>query len=383
VKVHRRYLVFGTVAAVVWLLIAVALTFGSARGAGKGVRARTSASRTTTTAAPVVVPADAVYAHTGAGDLADAVKGDLGLVYVPNSESDSVDVIDPRTFAIVRHFSVGDLPQHVTPSWDMRTLYVDNDMGNTLTPIDPRTGQEGTPIPVEDPYNLYFTPDGTKAIVVAERLRRLDFRDPHTFALLASVNVPCSGVDHADFTADGKTMVASCEFSGELVRIDLTRLAVVGKVNVGGQPIDVKLSPDGSSFFVANQQRNGVAIIDATTMEERRFVPTGVGTHGLYPSRDARWLYATNRGGGTVSVLDFSTGDVRATWTVGGSPDMGNVTADGSQLWLSGRYDSSVYVLDTKNGKTLHTIKVGKGPHGLCVWPQPGRYSLGHTGNTR
>jgi DNA-binding beta-propeller fold protein YncE len=62
---------------------------------------------------------------------------------------------------------------------------------------------------------------------------------------------------------------------------------------------------------------------------------------------------------------------------------MGNVSADGSQLWLSGRYDDVVYVLSTTDGTLIRKIPVGRAPHGLCVWPQPGRYSLGHTGITR
>ncbi|MEO7555668.1 MAG: hypothetical protein ABIV94_03570, partial [Acidimicrobiales bacterium] len=67
----------------------------------------------------------------------------------------------------------------------------------------------------------------------------------------------------------------------------------------------------------------------------------------------------------------------------GGSPDMGNITADGKELWLSGRYDSEVYVFDLVKGGFLTRIAVGGGPHGLTVWPQPGRFSLGHTGNMR
>jgi DNA-binding beta-propeller fold protein YncE len=59
---------------------------------------------------------------------------------------------------------------------------------------------------------------------------------------------------------------------------------------------------------------------------------------------------------------------------------MGGVSADGKVLWLSGRYSHVVYAIATENGKLLARIKVGKGPHGLCVYPQPGRYSLGHTG---
>src|SRR4029077_6718994 len=135
------------------------------------------------------------------------------LVYVPNSISDTVDVIDPRTYHIVEHFAVGALPQHVVPAWNLRTLYVTNDIGNSLTPIDPRTGKPGTPIPVEDPYNMYFTPDGRYAIVVAERLQRLDFRDAHTMKLVHSLPVACKGIDHMDFSADGTYLIASCEFA--------------------------------------------------------------------------------------------------------------------------------------------------------------------------
>lgn len=332
-----------------------------------------------------VVPANdrGIYAFTGATDIAAAVKQDAPLVYVPNSEAATVDVIDPRTFAVVRHFKVGKLPQHVTPSWDLRTLYVDNDLGNSLTPIDARTGLPGSPISVDDPYNLYFTPDGTRAIVVAERLRRLDIRDPKTWHVIKRIPTPCVGVDHADFSADGAQMVLSCEFSGDLIQVNLKSLTVTATLHLGGQPVDVKLSPDGSVFYVANWKRNGVSVVDAATFTERKFIPTGAGAHGLYPSRNARWLYVTNRRAGSVSVLDFTTGTVHATWSVGGSPDMGGVTADGTQLWLSGRYDGNVKVIDTATGKVLHTIAVGSGPHGLCVWPQPGRYSLGHTGNLR
>jgi YVTN family beta-propeller protein len=343
-------------------------------------RSHPSTTRTTTR---VERSADNVYAHTGVGQLSPAVAGVPARVYVPNSESDTVDVIDPTSFQIVDHFAVGRLPQHVTPSWDLKTLYVDNDLGNSLTPIDPRTGRAGAPIPVTDPYNLYFTPDGTKAIVVAEKLRRLDFRDPHTWKLLKSVPIPHSGVDHGDFSADGKEMLLSCEFSGFVVRVDVERMVVTADLHVGGSPVDVKLAPDGSVYYVANQTRNGVSVIDADSMTEQRFIPTGKGAHGLYPSRDTRSLYVSNRLAGSVSVIDFASQRVTATWQIGGSPDMGGVSADGTQLWLTGRYNKEVYVIDTRTGQLLRRIPVGAGPHGLSVFPQPGRYSLGHTGAFR
>jgi len=326
-----------------------------------------------------------VYAYDGANALSPTVRGMPARVYVPNSASNTVDVIDQRTFKIVAHYPVGLLPQHVTPSYDLKTLWVDNDVGNSLTPVSPFTGRPtGKPVPVVDPYNLYFTPGGRFAIVVAERMHRLDFRFAHTMKLHKALNVPCRGVDHMDFSADGRYLLASCEFSGQMVKIDVRRERVVGVLNLrDGVPQDVKLSPDGRIFYVADLSRNGVWEIDGRRMKVLGFIHTGAGAHGLYPSRNGKLLYVTNRNEGTISVLSFATRKVVATWNVGGSPDMGGVSADGRVLWLSARYNAQVYAISTKNGRVLARISVGYGPHGVCVWPQPGRYSLGHTGILR
>jgi DNA-binding beta-propeller fold protein YncE len=337
---------------------------------------------------PPPLSATNVYAAERAGPVAPWIRGDRALVYVPNSESNTVDVISQRTGRIVEHFPVGREPQHVTPSWDLRTLWVTSDLGNSLRPIDPRSGRPGRAVPVLDPYNLYFTADGRRAVVVAEAHRRLDFRDPRTMALRHSLAVPgCAGVDHMDFTADGRTALVSCEFDGRLIVVDLVgeRLLRTIPLRPGAMPQDVKLSPDGRTFYVADMTANGVWLVDARDWRVRRLQPTGIAAHGLYPSRDARWLYVSNRGEGSVSVIAFATGRPVAKWRIpgGGSPDMGGLSADGRVLWLSGRHDRAVYAISTITGRLLRRIPVGLGPHGLCVWPQPGRYSIGHTGILR
>jgi YVTN family beta-propeller protein len=342
-----------------------------------------------------------LYSEQTAGKVLPAVASDLPRIYVPHVRSNDVYVIDPATMKIVDRFNVGINPHHIVPSWDLRTLWVANTAegrrDGSLTPIDPRTGKPGRPIPVDDPYNLYFSPDGKSAIVVAEAYRRLDFRDPHTMALQYAIPVPdCTGVNHADFSIDGRYAIFTCEFAGTLVKIDLVNRQVVGylKLKKGRMPQDIRISPDGTRFYVADMKANGLFVVDGDAFREVGFLPTGVGTHGLYPSRDGRKLYVANRGSnvirgkpggpGSVSVVDFATGKVEATWLLkgGGSPDMGNISADGRWLWLSARYDDAVYAIDTTTG-AVTSIDVGREPHGLTVWPQPGRYSLGHTGNMR
>ncbi len=408
-------------AALVTVLALGACSNGAGAAAADGGAAGGSPSSPSSTATPATSVSSSptgsgdvhVYAHAGANMLTGAAVGAKPEVFVPDTISNRVDVIDPSTYRVVRSFAVGREPQHVVPSWDLKTLWVNDDKGNDLVPIDARTGKVGARVPVADPYNLYFTPDGKHALVMAERLRRIDVRDPHTMKLQWSLHVPCRGINHADFTADGATLVASCEFSGKLLVIptsftrverviDLNRIKTRGATDprrakrMGGpadsldpgasaMPQDVRLTDDGRTFLVADMLRNGVWRIDAARQRVAGFLPTGKGAHGIYPSRDGSRIFISDRDAGKISVLDRTGARIIATWPLsrGASPDMGGVTADGSQLWLAGRYDSEVYVIDTTTGRLLHRIKVGKGPHGLAVWPQPGRYSLGHTGNTR
>jgi len=335
---------------------------------------------------PVANPAN-IYADAGPDMFSPVVRGVPYRIYVPNSGGSTVTVIDPATYRVIATYQTGLNPQHVVPAYDLRTLYATNDLGNSLTPINPRTGRPAGPnIPVDDPYNMYFTPDGRYAVVVAEARQDLDFRNPHTFALEHRIRVNCAGVDHVDFAANGAYLIATCELSGRLVRVDLHTLTVAGYLNLpGSSPQDIKLDPTGHTFYVADKNHAGVWLIDAATFRPTGFIPTGPDAHGLYPSRDARYLYVTNRGNGSISVISFATEKIVTTWWIpgGGSPDMGGVSPDGKVLWVSGRYNNVVYAISTVTGRLLAKIPVGVQPHGLCVWPQPGRYSLGHTGITR
>ena len=350
---------------------------------------------------PPVVDPNNLYSETRPDKLSPVVAKHLHRVYVPNRSSNDVWVIDPVSLKVVDKFKVGIHPQHVVPSWDLKTLWVNNNAeGRTdgsVTPIDPLTGKPGKNIPVDDPYNMYFTPDGAAAIIVAEEYKRLDFRDPQTMAMKYSIETPnCRGINHADFSIDGRYAIFTCEYAQSLAKIDLVEKKVAGylKLSKGGMPQDVRISPDGKVFYVADMKAEGVFLVDGDKFVEIGHIKTGIGTHGLYPSRHGTQLYVANRGvarvygppkgKGSVSVIDFATRKVTATWPIpgGGSPDMGNISIDGKQLWLSGRYDNAVYVIDTTNGN-VKSIPVKTEPHGLTVWPQPGRYSLGHTGNLR
>jgi YVTN family beta-propeller protein len=292
-----------------------------------------------------------IYLAIGKDRLAPAAARARPLVYVPNSRSASVTVIDPVTYREIRTFSTGALSQHVVPSYDLETLWVANNEGNSLTPINPTTGEDGTGVPVDDPYNMYFTPDGRFAVVIAERRHRIDFRNAHDMKLFQSLSLSCVGVDHMEFTPDGRYAIATCEFSGQLVKIDLATRDVVGYLTLGSglsktlkklamvvgkrhgdhagpMPQDIRSSPDGTVFYVADMTGGGGVLIDPIAFTRVGFIKKALG-HGLYPSRDGTKLYVTNRGWntiaggrrgpGSISVIDFSTRSVVETWPVPGA----------------------------------------------------------------
>lgn len=302
-------------------------------------------------------------------------------VYVPNQKSHTLQVIDPGTFETIATYPMARGPHHVTPSWDLKELYVNNTIGNQLAVIDPASGKVTRTIEVTDPYNLYFTPDGTRAIVVAERHKRLDIRDLKTWKLVKSIPIPDAGANHLAISHDGSYLVVSTEFSGWLYKVDLNKLEVVDKMNVGGQPIDVIRLPHSNIMYVANQTKAGMQIIDPDAWKQIGYIKTGAGAHGILPSHDRKQLYVSNRNVGTITVVDVASRKAVATWRTGGSPDMGQLSPDGKQFWLSSRYHKEVMVIDTETGKVIKRIPAGNEPHGLTYFPNS-KYShnLGHNG---
>lgn len=327
---------------------------------------------------PVAPAGGRVYAATGAGMLAPAARGLPPRLYVPNGPY--VDVLDPAGLGLVGRFHTGAAASRVAPSWDLRRLWATDRANGLLIPLGPRSGRQGRPARVTAPTGLYFTPDGRDALVLARRPDRIDVRDPRTMAPRGSAPLPCAA-GHADFTPDGAFLVATCTAAGLLTRVDLASRAVSGTVRLpgGARPGDLRLSPDGSAFYVADARRGGVWLVDARRFATLGFVRTGSGAGGLAISRDARRLFVV--GDGAVTAVEFGSRRVTARWPLpgGGSPAPGGVSPDGTALWLADPA-GLVYAVSTRSGRVVQSVRVGGHPAGLSLHPQPGRYSLGGTG---
>lgn len=311
---------------------------GESDGEGDTDEAVTAPPVQTVPGMPPVPDPTNLYSEIGPNMLLPRVADDLYRVYVPNEVSGTVTVIDPTTYQVIDTFQSGFIPQHVVPSYDLTTLYVLNNNGNTIVPIDARTGTVGSPINVQNPYNLYWTTDGREAIVVAEGEMRLYFSNPKTFEVNTMLQTDCYGLNHLDYSIDGSYAIATCEFDGRLIKIDMVNREIVGDIQIDmsmsgkvdpikgiAQPQDVRVSPDGKIFYVADLITDGVYLIDGESFTQVGFVRTGVAAHGLYPSRDGKLLYVVNRGTstipwppgsytgkarGSIAVLDFATNTV-------------------------------------------------------------------------
>ncbi|MBO2462875.1 YncE family protein [Actinomadura violacea] len=329
-------------------------------------------------AVPVAPAGGRVYAATGPGMIAPGARDMPARLYVADGRG--IEVIDPRTLRLVGRLGAGVAASGVVPSWDMRRLWAADTVHDVLVPLTARTGRRGRPVKVTDPAGLFFPPDGRAALVVAGRPRRVEVRDPRTMRPRASVPLPCAAAA-GDFSLRGRTLVLSCAAAGALVRVDVPGRRVAGTLRLpdGARPGDVRLSPDGGTFFVADAARGGVWAVDARAFAPRGFVRTAPGARGLAISRDARRLFVA--GGGTLAAVDFRTRRVTARWPLPGGGDAvpGGVSSDGRALWLADG-GGLVYAVSTRTGRVLRHARLRGRPAGLCVHPQPGRYSLGGTG---
>ena len=323
----------------------------AAIGAMHPLLAQTRSTVATVSGMPAVVDPTNLYSETAAGKFDDRTRDVPHRVYVPNVTDGSVTVIDPLTMKIIDRFDAGRSPHHVVPSYDLKTLWVAaldeyGGKGGALTPIDARTGKPGKSVPVPDAYNLYFTPDGSAAVVVAEGLNRLEYRDPQTMELRATLPIEgCAGINHADFSIDGSFALFTCEFGGTVIKVDLIARKVLGllKLSRGGMPQDIRIAPDGSVFFVADMMADGVFVISAETFTEIGFVPTGLGSHGLYPSRDGKKLYVANRGTHRITGAGLYVGMALLTLFLLGAAIGGGAFAAVS--WIASGFVGNLIIL--------------------------------------
>jgi len=247
-----------------------------------GLRPETSASKLPPAARSHGAGSTNIYSADAAGDLSAAVHGPA-LVYVPNSMSNTVDEISQRTMKIVREFPTGALPQHVTPAYDSKRSM------STMTRQQPDTdrpayGRPGDRFPSRT-LQPYFTPTAV-CHRRAERLQRLDFRNPRTMklgVLAVGSGLPGRG-SHGLLPVTLR--LRSCEFSGRMIEVDTwtpardphpgarQRSHSPGRQAFTGRAHALRRRPDEQRLWEIDPKRFRVI----------GFLHTGAGAHGSTPA---------------------------------------------------------------------------------------------------
>ena len=160
-------------------------------------------------------------------------------------------------------------------------------------------------------------------------------------------------------------------------------------------PQDIRVSPDGKLFYVADMMADGVFVIDGDAFKQIGFIETGKGTHGLYPEpRRQEALRRQSRleqdprpaeGQGQRVGRRFRDRKIEANWPIPGrrQPRHGQRQRRRQAGCGCRAATTTSCTCSTRRPARSRASRSGKEPHGLTVWPQPGRYSLGHTGNMR
>ena len=285
---------------------------------------------------------------------------------VLNSDDDSLSVIDTESYKETARTHIGRQPHHLTVSPDGQTLILAMAGGNELVFIDRPTGAIRQRVEVSDPYQVGFSPDAKWFVTTSLRLDRVDIYNAATYQLV--YRLPASKTpSHIGFSPDSGTAYVTLQGSDQLIAIDVASGKSKWVVPVGRQPAGVFVRPSGT-VLVGIMGSDHIAEVDPKDGNIIRRIKTDRGAHNFLLSPDRKTLYVTNRVAGTISALNADTLDVTATLPAPGGPDDMALSADGQELWVTGRWRASVNVIDRASGTLKAQIPVGRSPHGIFVY---------------
>jgi YVTN family beta-propeller protein len=289
-----------------------------------------------------------------------------GLAFVINSAQASISLIDVGTYREIRRIPVLREPHHMALTPDHRFLLVGDTTGNQVLYLDPETGRVRRRVAIVDPYQLVFSPDGRWLTIAGLARNQVDVytvRDDDTLQLVRRFPMRTMP-SHINYAPDSSVVYISLQQTGRVAAIDITSLSVLWDARVGDTPAGV-LWHDGV-VLVGLMGEDCVAVVDPVDGHVERCIRTGQGAHVLFVPPSGSPIYVTNRVAGTIVSLDPQSLAVTTRWRIGGGPDDLDFGPDGL-IWVSRRFAHSVAVIDPATGDVLHTIEVGRSPHGIWL----------------
>ena len=268
------------------------------------------------------------------------------LLYVGNSQANSVSVIDLNSLKETGRLTVGQHVHGVALTPDGRTLFTTSEIDHTLTISDVASKEVIATIQLPGkPNQCAVTPDGHYVAVpirdgdgvaivdVAQKkiVKVLPVKEPHNTLNIGS----------------NRYIYVSSMGSHEIDIIDLEKMDYSAHIPVGGRPRPFVVSKDGSTMYVAVSDLHGFNIVNVAEKTVTRRVEM--------PAEHT----------GPPRPREFETPD---TMTHGLA-----LTPDESEVWVTSLLDDCIYIYDLKAKKFTGKMKTGDGPNWIVFSPD-GKY---------
>ena len=297
-------------------------------------------------------------------------------LFVTNTKSDSVSVIDTNTFEVLATIPVGNgKPNRIVFHPDGKWAWVVYDKSHDLGVIDADTRKLVKRVKIGgNPYNLSFTPDGRYLLV-------LDWSSDTSNDEIIFYDLQAEKIDgrvevstwpaHSVFSRDGKRLYVSGETAGDLTVIDVTtRTTVARHVHGGGDAMGLALAADGKILYAAAGENKTILKIDTATNKPIGTIALPGIVHESTLTLDGRYLYTTLRRSNKIVVVDTSSDKVVTTIPQKGYPDLVTMEPTGRHALVTNRWADHVSVIDLTTHAQVRTIPVGKAPHGMALRPR-------------
>jgi YVTN family beta-propeller protein len=308
--------------------------------------------------------------------LTAALPAGAATLFVTNTKSDSISVIDTTTFEVVGTIPLGrGKPNRVVFHPDGKTAWVVYDKSRDLGVVDAEARKLVRRLKIGgNPYNLGFTPDGRHLLV-------LDWASDTSTDEVIFYDLGAQKIDgrvevstwpaHSVLSRDGRHLYVSGETAGDLTVIDVARREIVARhVHGGGDAMGLAVTADGKFVYAAAGENKSVLKIDATTHKPVAAIALPGVVHEATLTLDGRFLYTTLRKANRIVVVDTATDRIAATIPQKGYPDLVTMEPTGRYALVTNRWADLVSVIDVKTHTQVRTIAVGKAPHGMALRPR-------------
>ncbi len=286
--------------------------------------------------------------------------------YIPNTDDNTVSVLDLNTNSVTATLPVGSSPYGVSVTPDGKKVYISNYGDNTVSVINSadNTISSITTGVGNGPTGLCVTPDGKAVYIVNQNDNTVSVIKTLDNSIITTIPVGQSPYG-ISVSPNNNSVYVSNQTDNTVSVINTSTNTVVATVFVGYLPTGISVTPDASKVYVVNQYDGTVSVINTSNNLVSATITVGSNPYCACFSPNGGTAYVTNWNDNTVSVINTTTNTVLTTFLVGTSPFGVNVSPDGSKIYTSNHDDGTINVNNSSDNSFVSTIPAGNSPSGF------------------